>query len=215
MKIAYIAHKVGDDVKGNVDKILALVRDINLTEPNTIPFAPYISDVMALNDEAPSERERGFKNNKHYFQKGIVDELRLYGPKVSAGMIEEIKWARLYGIPIVNNLSESKEDATHLIENRNEYLSKILHSVLTTFDISENDLKSKSRKRCIVMARQIFIGLCFEIIPFEVTTISLGKMLLRDHSTIIYNRDTFADLRDTNKVFVDFYTRVKILVNYP
>lgn len=40
MKTAYIAHPVSGDVKGNVEKIIAIVRHINLTEPDIVPFVP-------------------------------------------------------------------------------------------------------------------------------------------------------------------------------
>jgi hypothetical protein len=215
MKIAYIAHQIGGDVNGNTKKVIAIVRAINLTEPETIPFAPYISDVMALNDEIPDERARGFKNNKHYFQKGIIDELRLYGPVVSAGMIEEIRWARLYDIPIINNITEGKEELDALIFNRSLLFEKILTSVLRTFEITEATLKSTSRKRPVVMARQIFVGLCLEIIPNDLNTVSLGAFLNRDHSTIVYSRETCNDLKETNAIFLSFYSRVKILINLP
>lgn len=98
MKLAYICHPISGDQKGNVDRILAIIRDINLNEPYTVPFAPYLSDVMALNDNIPSERERGLKNSLWCLK--FVDELRVYG-EPSEGMKAEIKYARDLGINIV------------------------------------------------------------------------------------------------------------------
>lgn len=100
MKIAYIAHPIGGDVQGNLRKVAAIVRQVNLKELEIIPFAPYYADCMALDDAIPEDRARGIKNNKEHFVRGIMDELRLYGDRVSAGMIEEIKLAKDLGIPI-------------------------------------------------------------------------------------------------------------------
>lgn len=88
--VAYVAHKISGDVKGNIKKILLIVREINLTEPDVIPFVPYLSDVMALNDDNPAERERGLENDFHLIKSGVVDEIRLYGPGISKGMAQEI-----------------------------------------------------------------------------------------------------------------------------
>ena len=100
LKIAYIAHPISGDVKGNIEKINAIVREINLNEPNTVPFVPYLSDLLALNDEIPEERERGIKNNIRLIQSGIVDEIRLYGDTVSKGMLAEINLAKSLNIRV-------------------------------------------------------------------------------------------------------------------
>lgn len=89
MKIAYIAHPVAGDVEGNIQKILEIVREINLNEPDIVPFVPYLSDIQAMKDEVPSERMRGLANNQVYFSRRIIDELRLYGSNISGGMILE------------------------------------------------------------------------------------------------------------------------------
>ncbi|HDY89558.1 MAG TPA: DUF4406 domain-containing protein [bacterium] len=101
MKIAYIAHPISGEVKKNLKKILQIVRIINMTEANTVPFAPYIPDCYSLDDSNPNERERGIRNDIELFNRGFIDELRLYGPKISEGMLHEIKLAKRLGIPII------------------------------------------------------------------------------------------------------------------
>lgn len=102
MKIVYIAHPIsGPAEQWNRLKVIEIVRYLNLTEPNILPFAPYIVDLQALNDQVPAERDRGIRNNREYFTRGMIDELRVYGPLESAGVKEEIKLAREYGIPVV------------------------------------------------------------------------------------------------------------------
>jgi len=107
MKITYIAHPIGGDVKNNIERVLSIIKEINLTEPDVLPFAPYIVDLMALDDNIPEQRQRGIKNNAHLFT--CVDELRLYGDRISEGMQEEMSIARDYGIPMTPMTEEIKE----------------------------------------------------------------------------------------------------------
>lgn len=101
MKIAYIAHPISGNVDGNLKKLGAIIRNINLTTENIVPFAPYVSDLICMEDAVPSERDRGFKNNTAYFEKGLIDELWVYGDKISAGVQHEIDLAKRYFIPII------------------------------------------------------------------------------------------------------------------
>lgn len=101
MKIVYIAHPVGGDVKNNIDKILKICREINLNESDRVPFVPYLSDLMSLDDNVPAERQRGIKNGVHILQSGLVEELRLYGDRISSGMQAEIDLVESLGIPVI------------------------------------------------------------------------------------------------------------------
>ena len=101
MKIVYIAHPIAGDVHGNVERILSIVKEINMTRDDVVPFAPYITDVLALDDNNIIERDRGIRNDIAILRAGIVDELWVYGPKISGGMQAEIELAFNLGIPIV------------------------------------------------------------------------------------------------------------------
>lgn len=109
MKTAYIAHPISGDVKGNLEKVAQIAREINLNEPDVIPFAPYFLDCHALDDSNPEERKRGIKNDNYFLQNGFIDELRLYGDKVSSGMIDEINIALIEQIEIVPMTKATKE----------------------------------------------------------------------------------------------------------
>ena len=108
MKTAYIAHPISGDVKGNIDKVLNIVRELNLSDIELLPFAPYIVELQCLNDDVVSERAKGILNNLHIFKSGIIDELWLYGDKVSKGMYTEIMSAYNLGIKIVAKTEETK-----------------------------------------------------------------------------------------------------------
>lgn len=101
MKIAYIVHPIAGDVYGNIEKILAIVKQINLTRPDVVPFAPYIADVLAMDDNDSAQRERGIDNDIAILGSGIVNELWIYGSKISAGMQAEIELATSMGIPVI------------------------------------------------------------------------------------------------------------------
>ena len=99
MKIAYIAHPIGGDVEKNLSKIRDIVITVNLKEKDVIPFVPYYSDVVSMDDNNPTERAKGFRNNMHLLK--LCDELRLYGNKISNGMKIEIERAKELGKPII------------------------------------------------------------------------------------------------------------------
>lgn len=88
--IAYICHPVAGDVKGNLDKIRHIIKWINTVEPNIVPFAPYYSDVVSLDDSNPDDRMRGLKNCQAVILSECIDQIRVYGPIMTVGMEMEI-----------------------------------------------------------------------------------------------------------------------------
>lgn len=100
-RIVYIAHPISNDIQGNVEKILAIVKQINLEEKNVSPFVPYLADVLALDDTIPEHRKKGISNNVAYLKSGIVSEIRVYGDFISKGVAEEIAIAREFKIPVI------------------------------------------------------------------------------------------------------------------
>jgi hypothetical protein len=101
MKIVYIVHPISGDVPGNVKKILKIVKDINLSRSDVVPFVPYLADVLAMDDDVPEERAMGIENNVALLNSGVVNELWVYGKKISAGMEAEIDLAFELNIPVV------------------------------------------------------------------------------------------------------------------
>lgn len=108
MKIAYIAHPISGDITGNLEKIRQIVRNVNIEEPEVLPFAHYWVDCHALDDNISEERERGIKNDHEFFNRGIIDEVRLYGSKISTGMKHEIELAHKLNIPVVPMTEQTK-----------------------------------------------------------------------------------------------------------
>lgn len=101
MRIVYIAHPIGGDVENNLASLRRIIRNINAYEPNTVPFCPYYADVVSLNDNDPSQRARGLKNDMGILSRaGMVDEVRLYGDAITQGMKMEIEQAYYMAIPV-------------------------------------------------------------------------------------------------------------------
>ncbi|WP_231464762.1 helix-turn-helix domain-containing protein [Pedobacter sp. Leaf132] len=203
MKVAYIAHPIGGNVNFNIREVIKHVGDINRSEPDIVPFAPYIVDCMALNDDKPEERERGFKNNYHYFESGFVQELRLYGTHVSAGMLEEIAWAGKFGIEVKSFINNPNYE--------NDLFGDIVKAVAQSTGLHEMDILSKARKREFVDARKMVIGLHFEMNGRTKLT-SLAQKLGIDHSTVIYNHKTCEGLLFSNPKFKAIYNSAKSLL---
>ena len=108
LKVAYIAHPIGGDVKNNLEKVKQIARKINLEEPDIIPFAPYYLDCHCLDDSNPKERSRGMENSLNLLEMGIVDELRLYGDRITTGMGNEIIIAKIHLIKIIPMTEETE-----------------------------------------------------------------------------------------------------------
>jgi hypothetical protein len=101
MITAYIAHPISGDVEGNVKRVKAIMADIIRDEPTTFPFAPYLTALELLDDDKPDHRARGITWNMRLLNSEVVDEVRLYGDRVSEGMLEEVAVAMMSGIKVV------------------------------------------------------------------------------------------------------------------
>lgn len=101
MKVAYICHPISGDIDGNVNRILQIIREININEPTVVPFAPYISDVLAMPDTEPAFRTRGIKNDHTLINLEFIHECRIYGDTLSGGMIDEITEFKELNIPVI------------------------------------------------------------------------------------------------------------------
>lgn len=112
-KIIYIAHPISGNVAGNLEKIAAIGRDLNLNRADVVPIAPYFFDLECLNDNKIYERARGIQNNSIIIQSGAVDELWLYGDKISHGMAMEIRAAQKVGIPVIPMSAATKSHFKH------------------------------------------------------------------------------------------------------
>lgn len=102
MKIIYIAHPISGDVQGNLGKIVAIVKAVNLSDDAVVPLAPYFADILALDDSIPEQRSRGIKNDTAILSSGIISELWVYGNwRFSRGCLAEILLAEKLNIKVI------------------------------------------------------------------------------------------------------------------
>jgi hypothetical protein len=97
----YIAHPIGGDVRRNVALVREKCGEIFRTQPRIQPLAPYLMALEFLDDSRPEERARGVSYNREFFASRFVDEVWLFGDRISAGMWQEVLWAREFGIPVI------------------------------------------------------------------------------------------------------------------
>lgn len=114
MTIEYIAHPVSGDVQGNLKKIREIVRHINLTESDVVPFVPYYVDLVSMHDHIPQERERGIRNDHTILKSGLVNKIRLYGNRISSGMADEIEVCLQKDILVVPMTDETKKEYSEM-----------------------------------------------------------------------------------------------------
>lgn len=98
-KVVFAAHPISGDIEGNMKKALEICS--RLFRKNVIPVAPYLVALKILDDKIVEERELGIEANRICFERGFVDELWLFGDRISDGMRGEIELAHKFGIPVV------------------------------------------------------------------------------------------------------------------
>lgn len=103
----YPAHPIRGDVEGNIKKIREIVRSLHFTK-GVIPVAPYLVDIAGvLDDSDPVERGMGINADHEYFRRGMIDEVWLYGDRISTGMRAEVILAWSLNIPVVAKTLET------------------------------------------------------------------------------------------------------------
>lgn len=107
-KTVFIAHPISGDVKGNMKKVLNICKQVHTQE--IIPYAPYLAALQYLNDEVVEDRSLGIEANLECLHRKFIDELWLFGNKISEGMEQEILLAKKLGIPIIAKTDETKRD---------------------------------------------------------------------------------------------------------
>ena len=106
LKTVYPAHPISGDVEGNLKRVRAIVRNLHFM-PGVMPVAPYLAACGTLDDNVLEERRMGIEVNEEYFRRGLIDEVWLYGSRISNGMKGEILLAWDYGLPVVPQTKET------------------------------------------------------------------------------------------------------------
>lgn len=105
-KTVFIAHPIAGDIKGNTIRVLTICEQIH--SKKIIPVAPYLVSLQYLNDDVIEDRELGILANIECFYRRYIDELWLFGNRISTGMKEEVILAFKIGIKVVAQTKETK-----------------------------------------------------------------------------------------------------------
>lgn len=114
MRVVYVSHPIGGDVENNIERLKDVIYGVNMNNHDVVPFAPYISDVLSMNDANPSHRKKGLKNA--LFCVKFADEMWLFGDRISEGMSLEIEEANRNGIKIVPQTNATKRCLKKMVE---------------------------------------------------------------------------------------------------
>lgn len=107
-KTVFIAHPIAGDIEANMKKVLEICERVH--NKNIIPVAPYLVSLQYLKDEVVEDRQLGAEANLECFRRGYVDELWLFGDRISSGMKEEIFLAKKLGVPVIPKTEGTKRD---------------------------------------------------------------------------------------------------------
>ncbi len=76
---------------------------------------------------------------------------------------------------------------------------KIINIILKHYKIKRKELVSRSRKRELVEARQVFFHFAYQ--RLDISLAKMGAILLRDHSTVIHSIHKVQEYIETDKQF--------------
>ena len=80
-----------------------------------IPVAPYLVSLQYLDDTIAEDRLLGMEANHECFHRRYIDELWLFGDRISEGVKGEVKLALQYGIPVIPKTAGTQCDLQKLI----------------------------------------------------------------------------------------------------
>lgn len=113
MKTVFVGHPIAGDIQENIKRVLQICQEIHTTE--IIPVVPYLVSLQYLDDTVVEDRQLGMEANHECFRRRYVDELWLYGDKISSGMQREIVLARELGILVIAKTKETKKELKKML----------------------------------------------------------------------------------------------------
>ena len=117
-----------------------------------------------------------------------------------------------------NHAENSVELAASIIEKivstpvRELNIGRVQTSVCEYFNITTEDLVSKSRRRQIVQARQIAMYLCRTLLP-NCSLSTIGQQTGgKDHATVLHSCNIVSDMMSTDRVFKKYVTDLESML---
>ena len=132
IKYVYICHPLRGDIEGNLEKVKDIVRAVCSEE--FVAFAPHLAFATVFDDTIPEQRARGISTDLALLRSGKIDEMWVYGEKLSEGMKFEIEVCLEHNIPIrckAPNLQRDVQVYMRAVAH-NKVQPSIVKSVATT-----------------------------------------------------------------------------------
>ncbi len=110
----------------------------------------------------------------------------------------------------------AREVSSQIVKENDAELTadKIIGTVCDYFNITRDEILSKSRKREIAQARQIAMYLCRKLMSQSLSAIG-AELGGKDHATVLHACNTVEDLTQTDKNFRKYVNDIETLVSVP
>lgn len=159
MKLVYICSPLHGDVPENIRKANQYCEAA--ARLNVVPLAPHTIFTRYLNDDILEQRERGLKMGLSLLRK--CDELWVCGTIISAGMRNEIKFARENSIPIkymkeVSELSLDKTESKRLHTQKSIILQQYQPIYTNYYNITVDDNLGNFARICFDNGKELVLN---------------------------------------------------------
>ncbi|MBI3793879.1 MAG: chromosomal replication initiator protein DnaA [Nitrospinae bacterium] len=141
----------------------------------------------------------------------LAETIRSNIRELEGSMARVIAVASITGRPIDLALAKETLDGVYSEEKKHIGVTQIQKAVTEYYSLKPNDLKAKSRRRNLVIPRQLAMYICRDVTEDSLPTI--GKAFGgRDHSTVIHAfQKVKKDLETNTKLYKDLTAIKKIL----
>lgn len=147
----------------------------------------------------------------------MPDEVIRYVANNVSGSVRELEGSLYSMLAFATLIHEditmdvARQAVSHLVKNeiREVNVDTIIRAVCQFYDMDEATLQKDTRKREIVVARQVAMYLCKELTQTSLSTIGL-RLGNRNHATVLYSCRTVKDMIETDK---DFESQIKLIEN--
>lgn len=201
-QLIFTSDRAPKDLQNFEERLLSRFKwglSVRLTQPD------YQTRLDMLKSRAQRESLIVPENVFEYIAKTVRNSFReLEGTLISLMAHASVERNRSY-MDIASSITEN------LVDNRKaEFnIEKVQQTVCEYFNISVEDILSRSRKRNIVQARQIAMYLCRNLISnCSLSTIG-AEIGGKDHATVLHACMTVGDLMQTDKVFKKYVTDIE------
>ena len=125
------------------------------------------------------------------------------------GVINSIlAYSVVYNKPIDMALAESVLKRSVKIDNKPLTIDNIIESVCGYFNVSVEEVNGKSRKRNLVVARQVSMYLAQK--HTKMPALRIGKLIAgRDHSTVLHSCEKVEERMKIDKLFYEEVTKIE------